>query len=102
MLQTTTIDPGSYWSGWVVAAQPPSEPGRVRRVEVSVRLNGETHRFALLVTPEGGPSPVQPDLPAASQSEAEDTLYRTQPTWLWTAPQSTGGTHEEALVRTVQ
>jgi hypothetical protein len=104
MLQTTTIDPDTYWAGWVVAAQPPLPPGKVQRVIVSIRFAGETHRFHLSLAAEGTAVPQGTSLPASTRSDIEDGIMRTGQTWLWDAPgyrsadQAAGGLTETVAV----
>ncbi len=86
VLETTTLDPGTSWSGWVVGPEPSLAEGQTRRVDVVVRLAGETHRFSLLLAAEGTPLPAQADLPAAPRRDAELALYGTPSTWLWNLP----------------
>jgi hypothetical protein len=47
VLQTTTIDPKSYWAGWIIADQPPLAPGEVRQMIATVSFAGERHTFRL-------------------------------------------------------
>ena len=86
VLQTTTIDPGTYWGGWIVADRPTLADGEVRRMDVSVTLAGEAHRFALFLAPEGVATPPQISLPAVTRAEGEAMLQDTPATWLWNAP----------------
>jgi hypothetical protein len=86
VLQTTTIDPGTYWAGWIVADQPTLAVGEVRKMNVSVTFAGETHRFSLFLAPEGTPTPPQVSLPAVTRVSGEALLHHTAPTWLWDKP----------------
>ena len=86
VLQTTTIDPRTYWAGGIIADQPELAQGEVRRMTVAVTFAGETHRFALFLAPEGTPTPPQVSLPAVTRADGETMLYGTPPTWLWNAP----------------
>ena len=86
VLQTTTIDPHTYWAGGIVADQPPLAPGEVRRMSVAVTFAGETHSFNLFLAPEGVATPPQVSLPAVTRADGESMLYATPPTWLWNAP----------------
>jgi hypothetical protein len=86
VLQTTTIDPNSYWSGWVLADQPALAQGEVRQMAVSVEFAGETHHFNLFLSPEGTATPRQVSLPAVPKGPAMKALYGTDQTWLWNVP----------------
>ncbi len=86
VLQTTTIDPNSYWSGWVLADQPPLAEGEVRQMTVSVEFAGETHHFNLFLSPEGTATPRQVSLPAVPKNVALKAMYGTDQTWLWNVP----------------
>ncbi len=86
VLETTTIDPGTYWAGGVMADQPPLAEGEVRKMTVNVTFGGETHHFSLFLAAEGTPTPPQVNLPAVTRADAETTLYQTPQTWLWNAP----------------
>ena len=85
VLQTTTIDPTTFWGGWVVADRPTLADGEVRRMQVAVTFAGETHRFALFLAPEGAATPPQISLPAVTRADGEVLLHGTLQTWLWNA-----------------
>ena len=86
VLQTTTIDPQTYWGGWIVADRPALGASEVRRMDVAVTLAGEPHHFALFLAPEGVATPPQVSLPAVTKADGEVMLYGAARTWLWNAP----------------
>jgi hypothetical protein len=86
VLQTTTVDPQTFWGGLIVADQPLLATGEVRRMTVNVTFAGETHHFALYLAPEGTPTPREADLPAVTRIDGEKLLYGTPATWLWDVP----------------
>lgn len=83
VLQTTTIDPGAYWGGAIVADRPALALGEVRRMTARVEFAGEVHRFNLFLSPEGTPAPPQVSLPAVTLADGVQAAYKTPPTWLW-------------------
>ena len=86
VLQTTTIDPTTFWGGWIVADRPTLTDGEVRRMQVAVSFAGEMHRFSLFLAPEGVATPPQVSLPAVTRADGEILLHGTRSTWLWNAP----------------
>ena len=86
LLQTTTIDPDTYWAGTVIADAPTLMTGEVRRLSVQVTFAGEPHRFELFLAPEDTPTPPQISLPAVTLAEGMQTLHTTPATWLWDTP----------------
>lgn len=86
VLQTTTIDPGTYWHGGIIADQPILAPGEVRTMTATVQFAGELHRFNLFLASEGTPTPPQISLPAVTQADGQTTLHGTDATWLWNMP----------------
>lgn len=89
VLQTTTIDPGAYWAGWIIADQPSLSAGEVRRITARVEFAGETHTFNLYLSPEGTSTPPHVGLPAVTQADGERSLHKTRRTWLWDVDQPT-------------
>ena len=85
VLQTTTIDPQTYWSGWVVAAEPPLAPGQVHNAQVSVRFAGDVYQFHLTLAREGTIVRPEHSLRATPRSDVSPGLDRSQ-TWLWDVP----------------
>jgi hypothetical protein len=86
VLQTTTIDPASYWAGFIIADEPELAPGEVRRMTVRVQFAGETHSFSLFLAPQGTPTPPQISLPAVTRHDGVELLHGTPQTWLWDVP----------------
>jgi hypothetical protein len=84
VLQTSTVDPETYFRGGIIAEQPVLAVAEVRRMEVTVRFAGEPHHFSLLLAHEGTPTPTG-DLPAVSHPDLEK-IGRTPQTWLFTDP----------------
>lgn len=85
VLQTSTIDPRTYWGGAILADQPDLPKAEAQRVRVSVNLAGEMHYFHLSLTQEGAPVQHVVNLPALWRRDME--AYRDTPqTWLYDEP----------------
>lgn len=83
VLQTTTIDSGATFGGFVFADQLPIIEGTVRKILVEVNFNGTPHRFSLVLAPSGTDMPVPTGIPAVGRRDMQ-TLQRTPETWHWT------------------
>ncbi len=85
VLQTSTIDPETYWGGVILADQPDLPKADARGVRVGVNLGGEMHYFHLSLTQEGAPVRHVVNLPAVWRRDME--AYRDTPqTWLYDEP----------------
>jgi hypothetical protein len=85
VLQTTTIDPKTYWGGAIIADQPVLSESHAERARVTVDLAGEAHHFILYLAQEGAPVPHEVNLPAVWRGDMQ-ALQATPATWLYDAP----------------
>ena len=83
VLQTTTIDPGATFGGFVFANQMLIPEGTTRRIMVEVNFAGAPHRFTLDLAPSGTDMPIPTGIPAVP-GRAMQTMQRTPETWHWT------------------
>lgn len=83
VLQTTTIDSGATFGGYVYADQLLIPEGTHRQIIVEVNFAGVPHRFTLKLVPSGTDFPVPTDIPAVP-SRAVQAMQRTPGTWHWT------------------
>lgn len=83
MLQTTTIDPGAAFDGYVFADQLLIPEGTHRQVIVEVNCAGSPHRFTLNLVPSGTDFPVPLGIPAVPRQTVQ-AMQRTLETWHWT------------------
>lgn len=83
VLQTTTIDPGAAFGGYVFADQLLIPEGTRRQVIVEVNFAGSPHRFTLNLVPSGTDFAVPVGIPAAPRQTVQ-TMQRTPETWHWT------------------
>lgn len=83
VLQTTTIDSGATFGGYVYADQLPIPEGTHRQIVVEVNFAGAPHRFTLKLVPSGTDFPVPTDIPAVPARTVQ-TMQRTPETWHWT------------------
>ena len=83
VLQTTTIDPGAAFGGYVFADQLLIPEGTRRQVNIEVNFAGSTHRFTLNLVPSGTDFAVPVGIPAVPRQTVQ-TMQRTPETWHWT------------------
>lgn len=83
VLQTTTIDPGATFGGYVYADQLLIQEGTHRQIVVEVNFAGSPHRFTLKLVPSGTDFPVPTDIPAVPARTVQ-AMQRTPETWHWT------------------
>ncbi|WP_312687662.1 hypothetical protein [Brevundimonas nasdae] len=82
VLQTTTIDPGAAFGGYVFADQLLIPEGTHRQVIVEINFAGSPHRFTLNLVPSGTDFPVPTGIPATPRQTVQ-TMQRTPETWHW-------------------
>ena len=83
VLQTTTIDSGAAFGGYVFADQLLIPEGTRRQVVVEVNFAGSPHRFTINLVPSGTDFPVPVGIPAVP-GQAVQAMQRTPETWHWT------------------
>src|SRR5690606_4280451 len=83
VLQTTTIDPGATFGGYIFADQLLIPEGTNRQIIVEVNFAGAPHRFTLNLVPSGTDFPVPTDIPAVPARTVQ-SMQRTPETWQWT------------------
>lgn len=83
VLQTTTIDSGATFGGYVFADQLLIPEGTRRRIVVEVNFGGAPHRFTLNLVPSGTDFPVPTGIPAVP-GRTMQAMQRTPETWHWT------------------
>lgn len=83
VLQTTTIDPGSTFGGYIFADQLLIPEGVRRQIVVEVNFAGAPHRFTLDLVPSGMNIPLPTGIPAVP-GRAMQAMQRTSETWHWT------------------
>lgn len=83
VLQTSTIDPGSTFGGFIFADQLQIPEGTSRQVMVDVDFAGASHRFTLNLVPSGTEFAVPVGIPAVP-GQAMQSMQRTPETWQWT------------------
>ncbi|QYC09809.1 hypothetical protein [Brevundimonas nasdae] len=83
MLQTTAIDPGAAFGGYVFADQLLISEGTRRQVIVEVNFTGSPHRFTLNLVPSGTDFPVPVGIPATPRQTVQ-ALQHAPETWHWT------------------
>jgi len=83
VLQTTTVDPGATFGGFIFADQLTIPKGTVQEIVVDVEFGGGPHQFTITLAPSdvdvGVPSRI-PAVPAA----AMQSMQRRPQTWHWT------------------
>ena len=83
VLQTTTIDSGATFGGYIFADQLLIPEGTRRRIVVEVNFGGAPHRFTLNLVPSGTDFPVPTGIPAVP-GRTMQVMQRTSETWHWT------------------
>ncbi|WP_312573085.1 hypothetical protein [Brevundimonas sp.] len=83
VLQTTTIDSGAAFGGYVFADQLLIPEGTRRQIVVEVNFAGAPHRFTINLVPSGTDFPVPTGIPAIP-GQTMQARQRTQETWHWT------------------
>lgn len=83
VLQTTTIDSGATFGGFIFADQLLIPEGTRRQIVVEVNFAGSPHRFTLNLVPSGTDAPVPTGIPAVP-GRAMQAMQRTPETWHWT------------------
>ncbi len=83
VLQTTTIDSGATFGGYVFADQLLIPEGTRRQIVVEVNFAGAPHRFTLNLVPSGTDFPVPSGIPAVP-GQTIQAMQRTPETWHWT------------------
>lgn len=83
VLQTTTIDSGATFGGYIFADQLMIPEGTRRQIVVEVNFAGAPHRFTLNLVPSGTDFPVPTGIPAVP-GQTMQVMQRTQETWHWT------------------
>ena len=83
VLQTTTIDSGATFGGYIYADQLLIPEGTHREILVEVNFAGAPHRFTLKLVPSGTDYPVPTGIPAVP-ARAMQAAQRTPETWHWT------------------
>lgn len=83
VLQTTTIDSGATFGGFIFADQILIPEGTRRQIVVEVNFAGAPHRFTLNLVPSGTDAPVPTGIPAVP-GRAMQAMQRTPETWHWT------------------
>ena len=83
VLQTTTIDSGSAFGGYIFADQLMIPEGTRRQIVVEVNFAGAPLRFTLNLVPSGTDFPVPSGIPAVP-GQTIQAMQRTPETWHWT------------------
>lgn len=83
VLQTTTIDSGATFGGYIFADQLLIPEGTRRKIVVEVNFAGSPHRFTLNLVPSGTDFPVPSGIPAVP-GQTIQAMQRTPETWHWT------------------
>lgn len=83
VLQTTTIDPGATFGGFVFADQLIVPEGTIRQIVVEVNFAGAPHQFTIALAPSGTEAPVPMGIPAVPARTVQ-AMQRTPQTWHYT------------------
>lgn len=83
VLQTSTIDPGATFGGYIFADQLQVPEGTSRQIVVDVSFAGAPHRFTLNLVPSGTDFAVPLGIPAVP-GQSLQAMQRTPETWHWT------------------
>ena len=83
VLQTTTIDPGTTFGGYIFADQLAIPAGGARTLRVRVNFGGAPHDFTINLASSDSPDEVPTNIPAVP-AQPMQAMQRTGQTYHWT------------------